>query len=717
MNLLNCNTAEDLSSATRYLRIIIEGMNIIGTSLCATEDIRLAVESFNGNIQRCLEETELRVAIGGETNSGKTTLLNSLFNTNMFYITPTEATVVPTEIRYGDKFAILVLDEKGNVKEELAVNSLWLDESGNKLKDEYVQLVQDFVRTYTRIDEQALSWVSKIKVNLPVPGLPASLVLIDTPGFNAHEERTQIVKDVISNCHACIFVMDARNAIKMEKFIATREELSKMFLVLNKMDLVQGDDELDRDGTDATDETLKRIRREFTRKFNVEDILLYPVSSLSKAKVSSDAYCYVDNLVELRVRICTEILRHKLRLIAESAPREALAVSRLTLEMSSNLRSHYQNEIELAVHQEFNVLKTVVAIINEDCEALRQWGVQTRWTYKTLVSEQTDNYIKEILILVKSPLSKHAKEVNITEEPVVLQLESSATYPQSSDIVESDIDLYIEQISIENDSRNKYPYKMASALILALTIAGGTLYYTRYASACRMLQDAQQNLDQGTLEQLIVARTDINEVNSMLWPNPLAKKSAQLLSEANQQLKVFELEQLGGGNLNLATLTKGAPEIEELAQQAKESADTGSELSNDQIVLLLNNAGKQFVKVWFSGSMNGDEYFALPDVFNSPKKLENFYDKYWTKNAILKLTSVNKYIQGIYSGPMGNAEVPEVISVLNKKLSGNQLTVSVTFQNSDGPELEEFTLVSLDGTWKINYAPWFTSLPKNQRPI
>ena len=87
-------------------------MKIIGSSPRATDEICFAVEDFNGNILRHLEETELRVAIWGETGAGKVALLNSLFNTNMFFAIQEKATGVPIEIRHGEKFAVSVLDHE-----------------------------------------------------------------------------------------------------------------------------------------------------------------------------------------------------------------------------------------------------------------------------------------------------------------------------------------------------------------------------------------------------------------------------------------------------------------------------------------------------------------------------------------------------------------------------------------------------------------------------
>ncbi len=341
---------DNLSCAMTYLKSLIQRMKDVGNSAWANDNIQASVNHFNGEVAKRLAEAELCVAVGGETSAGKTTLLNSLFNTNMFFVTQEEATGVPTEIRRGDKFSVRVIDKTGHVREKLDVDSRWLMESETKLLAEYVQPVRDFMRTYTRVGEESLNWVSKVEVSVPILDFPRHLVLIDTPGFNAHEERSQIADAAIKDSHACIFVIDARNALKrkeVERLQATKDEISKMFLVLNKMDLVLGDDDLDCDGSEAAEQTIERVYSELTRQFQVDNLMLFPVCSLDRADVPADAYKYVETLKELRQHIVSETQKQRLRLVIDAAVRHAVVAAKLTLQLAEQEIKNYNSEEEL----------------------------------------------------------------------------------------------------------------------------------------------------------------------------------------------------------------------------------------------------------------------------------------------------------------------------------------------------------------------------------
>ena len=65
----------------------------------------------------------VKIALGGETSSGKTTLLNSMFQTNIFSVTQEEATGVPVEVQSGDQVCVEVFAQNGVLKDKLLVKS------------------------------------------------------------------------------------------------------------------------------------------------------------------------------------------------------------------------------------------------------------------------------------------------------------------------------------------------------------------------------------------------------------------------------------------------------------------------------------------------------------------------------------------------------------------------------------------------------------------
>lgn len=346
---INESTGSDIKKIILdSIREIIDGMSAILESDNLDQKIRASINQYKINILGRLKEKELKIAVGGETSAGKTTFLNSLFQTNMFFVTQEEATGVPTEIRRDKILKIEVIDKQGKCRETLESQTDWFDNS-SLLKDEFIEKVSNFIAKYTRIGQSSLSWVNKVKVSLPVDDFPKNLVLIDTPGFNAHQSRSVIAKEVISNSHACIFIIDARNALKskeMEVLSSTREEVGKTFLVLNKMDLVIGDDDLDCDGADSANKLIEHVEKEVLNYFKLDQFYIYPVCSLGKSDVNSDVYQYIENLENFRNQFIKETMIRKLILLLDSAAKEAIITSDSVTEMIKEILSVYKEKLE-----------------------------------------------------------------------------------------------------------------------------------------------------------------------------------------------------------------------------------------------------------------------------------------------------------------------------------------------------------------------------------
>jgi len=294
-------------------------------------------------IRTRLTEKELRLALGGETSSGKTTFLNNIFETNLFFVTPEEATGIPTEIRYGDNVRIEVFDAS-----DALIDSLQLDASGGgSATIEDIEQARGFIEHHTKVGGAEIAAV--VRVYLPVSGLDKDLVLIDTPGFNAHQARTGIAEEVIKNSHACIFLIDARNALKageMKVIEATRNEVAKTFFVLNKMDLVVGDDELDVDD-DPAEELLRRVTDTLRHQFGVDEVIVYTVSSIPTSDLPQHlqvaAAPYRKKLFQLRDNLFQETFAQRVHYLADAAAKEAIRVVEANrLVMDRVTESHHE---------------------------------------------------------------------------------------------------------------------------------------------------------------------------------------------------------------------------------------------------------------------------------------------------------------------------------------------------------------------------------------
>ncbi|WP_462410631.1 dynamin family protein [Neobacillus sp. Marseille-QA0830] len=272
----------------------------------------------------------LKIALVGETSAGKTTLMNSLFSTNIFFATQEEATGVPTEISRGEELRMEVWDQSGHMREQLVVDPAWLAPGTCAILKEHLPEVQSFMFAHTQVGSPMLQWVDKVKVYFPLASLPEQITLIDSPGFNGNEARSAVANRVVENSHISLFIMDARNALKGKEIgilEMVREEAGKIFVILNKMDLVFGDDDLDCDGEGAAEETIERVRRDLANHLDVEQVILYPVCSLPKSEVSQEAWRYIDNLHSLIQKVFEEAEAQQLDLLVDKLAKESILLS------------------------------------------------------------------------------------------------------------------------------------------------------------------------------------------------------------------------------------------------------------------------------------------------------------------------------------------------------------------------------------------------------
>jgi len=314
--------------------------------------IRLGEQSFDADdmekqcagVEIRLTDKELVVAVGGETSAGKTTFLNALFDTDLFFVTQEEATGIPTEIRAGPTLLIKVFGEGGTIAEWRRDQSGSVGASTGPEADREIREAQEFLAKYTAVGSEKTASVDRVEVYLPIAGFPTDLVLVDTPGFNAHEDRSSFAISVIERAHACVFVIDARNALKSQEMgilNATREEVGKMIIVLNKMDLAMGDDELDCDGADAADELILRVQETLSTSFDIPSVHVHPVCSLPEDSVAPEVRCFSANLAVLKAELLQVADENRADLLADGAAKVALRASRVFLDSAATAISDH----------------------------------------------------------------------------------------------------------------------------------------------------------------------------------------------------------------------------------------------------------------------------------------------------------------------------------------------------------------------------------------
>ena len=349
----------------------------------------------------------LRIAFAGETSAGKTALLNTLLDTDLFFVTQEASTRRPTEIRRDPLLQVEALDHSGLALDKLRARSDWFADDGYvQLKEEYRNRVRAFIAFHTGLgageagpadagaadshpadafetavgdgvsgdprqadaarDERdgapvappdlaapAPEAAAKVRVYLPSPALPRNVVLLDTPGFNAYGTDTSLTEQELANCHACVFVVDARNALKskeMENIQRIRELVDHVYLVLNKMDLVSGDEELDSDGDEAAAATIARVREMLSAEFG-DQAAVYPVSALPGDRLSQEAQGYAENLWTLFDEVFEQVARRQIAWLTGRLIKNVLEMAPVVSELVYRSLLQYETERQKILRQ------------------------------------------------------------------------------------------------------------------------------------------------------------------------------------------------------------------------------------------------------------------------------------------------------------------------------------------------------------------------------
>jgi GTP-binding protein EngB required for normal cell division len=439
---------------------------------------------------------KIKVALAGETSAGKTTFLNSMFSTNIFFVTQEEATGVPTEIHYGRSMRIDVLDENGKISQQLKVNDGWLSPDRSYIEGKYIDKIKAFMAKYTSVNSSEKNWVDKVIVYMPLVKLPESVILIDTPGYNATETRSQIAAKIISASNVCLFFIDARNALKgkeLDVLQTIRKEVGKTFLILNKMDLVLGDDELDCDGADAADQTIDRVSKDLSRKLGIEQIQLYPICSLNKDQVLDEARRYVKNVDALKNDIFNEILGQHFDLLIDSLAKETITLSDSVIKNVDKAVIDFQED---KVKLERYIPKDPRMFEEEINERLHRKFINSRNIFIEHMSTSLNTHFKQLYDSFAYWIFQEVKSANKLKDEVKSKVEQyiSITMRQVDSDRRNEIERIVtslrdELIAIFQELYSQLPFRaefetnsIVSALsnIKGITVSGdfGSINYT-----------------------------------------------------------------------------------------------------------------------------------------------------------------------------------------------------------------------------------------------
>ena len=149
-----------------------------------------------------ISQKTYKVAVIGEFNRGKSTLINALLGTDILPTDVLPMTASVTNVVYGSKEKISVRFKDGHSEERT------------------IQELNDFATKYNEQSKQMAQSVELVTVSFPSPLCRNHIEILDTPGLNDNESMSERTFQVLGDVDAAIVVFSASIPVS-----ATEQEL------------------------------------------------------------------------------------------------------------------------------------------------------------------------------------------------------------------------------------------------------------------------------------------------------------------------------------------------------------------------------------------------------------------------------------------------------------------------------------------------------------
>ncbi|MCC7278323.1 MAG: dynamin family protein [Chromatiaceae bacterium] len=188
----------------------------------------LHVNQLDSLAQQVLNDLKFHVLCVGDFSSGKTTFINKfLLQGDILPARARPTTTRLTTIRFGSTLRATLLKRDGTAE--------IIDED-----------VKQRIDNAVAADGSEIEGVDRVLIEVPSPVLSEGLEVVDSPGLNDPDIlRMKVTLDYLHQADAILYFLNAQQAWTryqkefIEETILAREDLDKLFLLLNYWDLIE----------------------------------------------------------------------------------------------------------------------------------------------------------------------------------------------------------------------------------------------------------------------------------------------------------------------------------------------------------------------------------------------------------------------------------------------------------------------------------------------